>query len=142
MCGLAAADCRPGRRGTRAFRRWSLAMCVSLAAAPAGAQGPPTPAAPQDAPAEALVSCVSAAGARQHCPADTSRGVVLLHETGTRSCIAGLVSRRSLIETHGLSEAQADRFFREPITIRMDISGQVQRVESASIIYGTRFTGD
>ncbi len=60
----------------------------------------------------------------------------------TRSCVAGLVSRRNLIEGYGLSEAQADRFFREPITIRMDISGQVQRVESASIIYGTRFTGD
>lgn len=60
----------------------------------------------------------------------------------TRSCIAGLVSRRNLIEGYGLTEAQADRFFREPITIRMDITGQVQRVESASIIYGTRFTGD
>lgn len=62
--------------------------------------------------------------------------------TTTRSCIAGLLSRRNLVEGYGLTEAQAKRFFREPITIRMDISGQVQNVDGASIIYGTRFTGD
>ena len=62
--------------------------------------------------------------------------------TTTRSCIAGLLSQRNLVQAYGLTEAQARRFFREPITIRMDISGQVQNVDGASIVFGTRFTGD
>lgn len=62
--------------------------------------------------------------------------------TGTRMCIGGLVSRASLVQAYGLSEAQADRFFREPVTIRLGISGSARLVESASINIGTRFVGD
>lgn len=62
--------------------------------------------------------------------------------TGTRMCIGGLVSRANLIQAYGLSEAQADRFFREPITIRLGISGSARLVESATINIGTRFVGD
>ncbi|KAA2284360.1 hypothetical protein [Arenimonas fontis] len=62
--------------------------------------------------------------------------------TFTRACIAGLLSRRSLELSYGLSPAQARDFFREPITIHMDIAGTARMIESASVYFGTRFTGD
>lgn len=62
--------------------------------------------------------------------------------TGTRMCIAGLVSRRSLEEQFGLSPAQAKQFFRKPITITMSITGNARMVEAANINFGTRITGD
>jgi hypothetical protein len=37
----------------------------------------------------APVTCVSTAGARQHCPADTSMGVVLAKSTGPAACLLG-----------------------------------------------------
>lgn len=62
--------------------------------------------------------------------------------TQSRTCIAGLVSKRALIDQYGLTEAQARRFFREPVTIRMAIRGNARMVEAANINFGTRFTGD
>ncbi len=62
--------------------------------------------------------------------------------TFTRTCIAGMISRRSLELNYGLSASQARNFFRQPITIRMGIRGQASMVDSASIYFGTRFVGD
>lgn len=62
--------------------------------------------------------------------------------TGTRMCIGGLVSRESLQGVWGLTEAQADDFFREPMTIRMGIRGSALMLQDASIYIGTRFAGD
>ncbi len=62
--------------------------------------------------------------------------------TGTRMCIGGLVSKDSLISNYGLTEAQANRFFRRPITISLGIRGQSRLVDGASINIGTRFAGD
>lgn len=62
--------------------------------------------------------------------------------TGARMCIGSLVSKASLVSTHGLTPAQATRFFRRPITIRMGIRGQAQLVDDAQIYFGTRFVGD
>lgn len=62
--------------------------------------------------------------------------------TGTRMCIGGLVSKDSLVGTYGLSEAQANRFFRRPITISLGIRGQSRLVDGATINVGTRFVGD
>ena len=62
--------------------------------------------------------------------------------TGTRMCIGGMVSRASLVAQWGLTEAQAKRFFRKPITITMSITGQARMVDNAVINFGTRFTGD
>ena len=46
--------------------------------------------APQPAAAQtATVSCVSVSGARQHCTADTSAGVLLARETGEAACLLG-----------------------------------------------------
>jgi hypothetical protein len=68
----------------------ALAPALLLLSPPfARAQDPARPV-PPDAPVSTpLVACTSAVGGRQHCPADTSSGVVLQQETGTRSCILG-----------------------------------------------------
>ena len=57
-------------------------------------------------------------------------------------CIAGLLSKRSLIENYGLTEAQAKQFFKEPTTIRMNVSGSAQYVGFASLVFGLRVVGD
>jgi len=63
-------------------------------------------------------------------------------DTETRSCIGGLVSKRALKEAYGLTDAQATNFFKNDTAITMSISGNVQGMDFASIIYGTRFVGD
>jgi hypothetical protein len=62
--------------------------------------------------------------------------------TGTRACIGGLISKESLQANFGLTEAQADDFFRGPVTIRMGIRGSALMLQDASIYIGTRFVGD
>lgn len=64
------------------------------------------------------------------------------YESGTRMCIGGVLSQRSLVQQWGLTEAQARRFFRRPITIVMGLSGNTRLVDGASINFGTRFVGD
>lgn len=64
------------------------------------------------------------------------------YESGTRVCIGGLVSQRSLVQQWGLTPAQARQFFRRPITIVMGLSGQARLVQTANINFGTRFVGD
>lgn len=64
------------------------------------------------------------------------------YDTGTRMCIASIISKHALINQYGLSPAQAEQFFRKPITITMGIAGQSRMIESASIYFGTRFVGD
>ncbi|KFN49179.1 hypothetical protein [Arenimonas composti] len=61
---------------------------------------------------------------------------------GARVCIGGLLSRDSLMGSYGFTKAQARRFFRRPITIRMGLQGSARLVEDAVINIGTRFTGD
>lgn len=57
-------------------------------------------------------------------------------------CIAGMLTRQSLIRTYGLSEAQADRFLASPMTIEMNVTGWTQHVESAWISLNMRVMGD
>jgi hypothetical protein len=57
-------------------------------------------------------------------------------------CIAGFLSKRALVDTYGLTEAQAKQFFKKPITVRMNISGNAQYVSSASLMFGFRIVGD
>jgi hypothetical protein len=61
---------------------------------------------------------------------------------GTRTCIAGLISKSQLMDGYGLTDAQAKKFFKEPITIRVGMSARTRWVDFATIIYGTRFIGD
>jgi hypothetical protein len=64
------------------------------------------------------------------------------YESGTRMCIGGVLSQRSLVQQWGLTPAQARRFFRRPITIVMGLSGNTRLVDGANINFGTRFVGD
>jgi hypothetical protein len=57
-------------------------------------------------------------------------------------CIAGFLTRRSLVDMYGLSEAQAQEMFRKPMTIRLDVSGQARYVPEASLTFGLRIVGD
>lgn len=63
-------------------------------------------------------------------------------ENTTRSCIAGLISKRALIEGYGLTDAQATAFFKHDTIVTMNIRGTANLVDFASIYYGTRFVGD
>jgi hypothetical protein len=57
-------------------------------------------------------------------------------------CMAGLLSKRALVENYGLTEAQAKEFFKQPTTIRLNVSGSAQHVGFASLTFGLRIVGD
>lgn len=57
-------------------------------------------------------------------------------------CIAGFITRRNLIDGFGLTPAQADEFFKKPMTVRLNVSGTAQHVGFASMIFGLRIIGD
>ncbi|MGH8076006.1 MAG: hypothetical protein ACREPE_01600 [Lysobacter sp.] len=57
-------------------------------------------------------------------------------------CIAGFLSRRTLIDMYGLTAAQAREFFQKPTTVRLNISGSAQHVDSAQLYFGFRIVGD
>lgn len=76
-----------------------MILYLSAIAVPAaGQRAEPAPSA-QSAPAPASggqpltppppLVCVSAAGVREQCPADTAQGVTLLRSTGSRECVLG-----------------------------------------------------
>lgn len=60
----------------------------------------------------------------------------------TRSCIAGVISKRSLIGNYALTEAQANQFFKKPITVRLGAQGNLSLVSFANYTYGFRLYGD
>jgi hypothetical protein len=61
-----------------------VAMALLAFGMSAAAQGPEQPATQSG-----VISCVSPAGGRQHCDADTSQGVVLLRNSGAAQCLLG-----------------------------------------------------
>jgi hypothetical protein len=60
----------------------------------------------------------------------------------TRSCIAGIISKRSLVLNYGLSDAQANQFFKKAMTIRFGARGTVQSSTFTNYFYGIRLYGD
>jgi hypothetical protein len=60
----------------------------------------------------------------------------------SRACIAGVVNKRALVETYGLSEAQAKDFFKKPMTLTFGSRGNVGLAEFTSYFYGFRLYGD
>jgi hypothetical protein len=60
----------------------------------------------------------------------------------TRSCIAGIVNKRSLVENFGLTETQANQFFKKPMTIRFGARGAAQSSDFTNYFYGIRLYGD
>lgn len=57
-------------------------------------------------------------------------------------CMAGFVSKKALIESYGLTESQAKEFFKQPTTIRLNVTGSAQNVGFASMVFGLRVVGD
>lgn len=70
-------------------------------------------------------------------------GVTLNERTRDSAvCIAGFLTRRSLVELYGLTDTQAREVFKQPITIRLNVTGSAQHVADATLVYGLRVVGD
>lgn len=63
-------------------------------------------------------------------------------ERDSATCVAGFLTRRSLVELWGLTPAHAEAFFDKPTTVRMNLRGSAQYVSGASLVYGLRIVGD
>ena len=89
-CGASARRRGPCSRRTRQLRRLAIGLAPALAApfAAKAALAQPEPRAIAS-PSLVTVSCASLSGERQHCPAYTDNGVVLLRSTGTAACLLG-----------------------------------------------------
>ncbi|WP_147653396.1 hypothetical protein [Vulcaniibacterium gelatinicum] len=57
-------------------------------------------------------------------------------------CIAGFLNRRTLVDTFGLTDAQATEFFKRRTTVRMNLTGSARYVADANLIFGFRIIGD
>lgn len=66
----------------------------------------------------------------------------LTRHSQSRTCIAGFLSRRSLVENYGLTEAQAKEVFKKEMALRIGVRGSAALVGSASVLYGLRVVGD
>jgi hypothetical protein len=64
-----------------------------------------------------------------------------LSQGPSRNCIGGLVSKQSLIFM-GLTEKQANQFFKNPITLRFGATGSVVSAGFLDYFYGMRVYGD
>jgi hypothetical protein len=60
----------------------------------------------------------------------------------TRSCIAGIISRRVLVDTYGLNDTQAKDFFKKAMTVRFGARGTVALSQFTNYFYGVRLYGD
>jgi hypothetical protein len=60
----------------------------------------------------------------------------------SRSCIAGFVSKRVLVEAYGLTETQATQFFKKPMTVTFGARGTFALSTFATYFYGVRLYGD
>jgi hypothetical protein len=70
-------------------------------------------------------------------------GVTLNQRTRDSTiCMAGFISHRALIQNYGLTPAQADDFFANPTTVRLNVTGSTQFVSNASMVFGLRIVGD
>jgi hypothetical protein len=67
----------------------AIALLAAAASAAAGQTATTPPQTPAQAVAASRVTCESRAGERQHCAADTTKGVILLRSIGTAPCLLG-----------------------------------------------------
>ena len=67
---------------------------------------------------------------------------LLKRDNYSRHCIAGLLSRQSLVTTWGLPAALADKFFKYETKIVFHLRGSHNFVETAQFFYGIRLTVD
>ena len=57
-------------------------------------------------------------------------------------CQDGLISKRALMKSYGLTESQATKFFLKPTMVRLNVSGASRFVDFASLSLGLRIVGD
>ena len=57
-------------------------------------------------------------------------------------CTAGVISKQNLIGTYGLTAAQADDFFKKPMTIHLNITVSTRYADDALTLFGLRLFGD
>lgn len=57
-------------------------------------------------------------------------------------CQDGLISKRALMQTYGLTQSQANKFFSKPTTVRLNVSGSTRFVDYAYFLFGLRIVGD
>jgi hypothetical protein len=62
--------------------------------------------------------------------------------TQSRNCIAGIISKRSLVDNYGLTDTQATQFFKRPMTLHFGARGSVAMSDFTSYFYGIRLYGD
>jgi hypothetical protein len=60
----------------------------------------------------------------------------------SRGCIAGIISKRQLVETFGLTDTLAKEFFKKPMTIHFGARGSVAMSQFTQYFYGIRLYGD
>ena len=60
----------------------------------------------------------------------------------TQGCVGGLITRRALVESYGLSPAQADAVFANPMQVGVGMKGVLRNVRQGSIQFGVRYIGD
>jgi hypothetical protein len=60
----------------------------------------------------------------------------------SRGCIAGVIGKRALVETYGLTETQATQFFKKPMTLHFGARGAVAMSQFTNYFYGIRLYGD
>ena len=60
----------------------------------------------------------------------------------TRSCIAGIISRRVLVDDYGLTDAQAKEFFKKAMTLRFGARITAAMSQYTNYFYGIRLYGD
>lgn len=79
----------------------------------------------------------------EHIEVPLAAGMQLFQRTRTSAvCMAGLLSRKTLVETYGLTASQADDFFKSPTTIRLNVSGSSRYISAADFVFGLRIVGD
>lgn len=69
--------------------------------------------------------------------ADESR-----NQVESRTCLAGAISKSSLSQDYGLPDSIVNKFFKQPITVRLNVHGNMRLALDASLIFGVRFYGD
>jgi hypothetical protein len=60
----------------------------------------------------------------------------------SRVCISGFLSKRALVSSFGLTDAQAAEVFKKDVTLRFGLRGNATLVSTGIVTYGLRVVGD
>jgi len=60
----------------------------------------------------------------------------------TRTCVGGLITRRTLVDYYGLTDRQVDRVLARPITLRLNVDVMSFGLYAGNAAYNVRFVGD